>query len=58
MLRFGAAGRRLKVLPTRTKPRDVEAITLKNRTPNPIAALFVDELRTLATPLTKKANRR
>jgi hypothetical protein len=33
----------------------VEVITLKNRTPNPIAALFVDELRTLATPLTKRA---
>jgi DNA-binding transcriptional LysR family regulator len=53
MLRFGAAGRRLKVLPTRTKPRDVEVITVKNRTPNPIATLFIKELRALAKPLAK-----
>ena len=54
MLRFGAA-RRLKILPTRTKTRPVEIITVKNRTPNPIATLFIEELRALAKPLAKAA---
>jgi DNA-binding transcriptional LysR family regulator len=53
MLRFGAAGRRLKILPTRTKIRPVDIITVKNRTLNPIATLFVKELQALATPLAK-----
>jgi DNA-binding transcriptional LysR family regulator len=53
MLRFGAAGRRLKILPTRTKTRPVDIITIKNRTPNPIATLFINELRVLAKPLAK-----
>ena len=53
MLRFGAAGRRLKVLPTRAKTRPVDIITVKNRTPNPIAMLFIKELRALAKPLEK-----
>jgi DNA-binding transcriptional LysR family regulator len=58
MLRFGAAGRRLKILPTRTKIQPVEILTLKNRTSNPIATLFIKELRTLAEPLAKgKSNR-
>ena len=52
MLRFGAA-RRLKILPTRTKTRLVEIITVKDRTPNPIATLLIKELRILAKPLAK-----
>jgi hypothetical protein len=31
----------------------VDIITVKNRTPNPIATLFVKELRALAKPLAK-----
>src|SRR5262249_24986282 len=54
MLRFGAAGRRLTVLPTRTETRPVEIITVKDRTPNPIASLFIKELRALAKPLAKR----
>jgi DNA-binding transcriptional LysR family regulator len=54
MLRFGPAGRRLKILPTRMKPRSVEIITVKDRTPNPIATLFIKELRALAKPLAKR----
>jgi DNA-binding transcriptional LysR family regulator len=50
MLRFGPA-RRLKILPTRTTERPFEIITLKNRTPNPVATLFIQELRALAKPL-------
>jgi hypothetical protein len=53
MLRFGATGRRLKILPTQIKPRSVDIITVKNRTPNPIATLFINELRALAKPLAK-----
>jgi len=53
MLRFGAAGRRLKILTTRTKSQQVDILTVKNRTPNPIATLFIQELRTLAKPLAK-----
>ena len=54
-LHFGAARRRLKMLPisTRMKARDVEVITVKNRTQNPIAALFIAELRVVAERLTK-----
>ena len=54
MLRFGLAGRRLKILPTRMKPRSVEIITVKDRTSNPIATLFTKELRALAKPLAKR----
>jgi DNA-binding transcriptional LysR family regulator len=53
MLRFGAAGRRLKILPTRTQTRPVDIITVRNRTPNPIATLFIKELRVVAKPLAK-----
>jgi len=53
MLRFGAAGRRLKILPTRTKTQVVDILTVKNRTPNPIATLFIKELQVLAKPLAK-----
>jgi DNA-binding transcriptional LysR family regulator len=44
-LRFGAGRMRIKILPIRLRmetPPTV-AITLKNRTPNPIARLFIDE---------------
>jgi DNA-binding transcriptional LysR family regulator len=53
MLRFAAAGRRVKILPTRTKARPVDIITVKNRTRNPIAMLFIAELRALAKPLAR-----
>jgi DNA-binding transcriptional LysR family regulator len=54
MLRLGAAGRRLKILPTRTKTRPVDIITVKNRTPNPIATLFIKELRAVTKPLAER----
>ena len=44
-LRFGAGRMRIKILPIRMRmetPPTV-AITLKNRTPNPIAKLFINE---------------
>jgi DNA-binding transcriptional LysR family regulator len=52
-LHFGARRLRMKILPVSTpmKMRPVEIITLKNRTPNPIAKLFIDELRAFAKPL-------
>jgi DNA-binding transcriptional LysR family regulator len=50
LLRFGAAGRRLKALPTGTGPRPVDVVTARNRTPNPVATLFVEELRAVAKP--------
>ena len=52
-LRFGARRLQIKILPIRLRisaPPTV-AIFLKNRTPNPIARLFVDELRSFAKPL-------
>jgi DNA-binding transcriptional LysR family regulator len=58
-LRF--AGRRMQIkilpvdLPTREPP--AVAISLKHRTANPIAKLFVDELRALADPLVKGSAR-
>jgi DNA-binding transcriptional LysR family regulator len=59
-LRYGNAGARIKVLPVRLQiqtPPTV-AISLKNRTPNPIAKLFVDELRALAKPSIKRDGRK
>jgi DNA-binding transcriptional LysR family regulator len=54
-LHFGAGRLQVKILPValsmKTPPTQV--ITLKNRTPNAIARLFIDELRTFVTPLTK-----
>jgi len=58
-LRFGAERMRIKILPVRLRmeaPPTV-AISLKNRTPNPIARLFVDELRAFAGPLMKRTLR-
>ena len=55
-LRFGAERMRIKVLPVRLRAEGppAAAIFLKNRTPNPIARLFVDELRAFTNPLMKK----
>jgi DNA-binding transcriptional LysR family regulator len=54
-LRFGAGRMQIKILPVRLqiKAPPTVAITLKNRTPNPISGLFIDELRELAKPLMK-----
>jgi DNA-binding transcriptional LysR family regulator len=54
-LRFGADRMQIKILPVRLriKAPPTVVITLKNRTPNPIARLFIDELRELAKPLMK-----
>jgi DNA-binding transcriptional LysR family regulator len=54
-LRFGIQRMRIKILPVRLRmetPPTV-AILLKNRTPNPIGRLFIDELRAFAKPLMK-----
>jgi DNA-binding transcriptional LysR family regulator len=49
-LHFGAGRLRMKVLAVAlpTEARPVQVVTLRNRTPNPIAKLFIDELRTFA----------
>jgi DNA-binding transcriptional LysR family regulator len=54
-LRFGAGRMQIKILPVRLRMKapPIVAISLKNRTPNPIASLFIDELRAFAKPLTK-----
>ncbi len=46
-LHFGRNRLRMKKLPVKLpmKTRPIEVITLKNRTPNPIANLFISELR-------------
>jgi DNA-binding transcriptional LysR family regulator len=53
-LHFGARRLRMKTLPVAlpTESRPVQVVTLRHRTANPIAKLFMDELRTFATPLT------
>jgi DNA-binding transcriptional LysR family regulator len=55
-LRFGARRTQLKILPVRLRANapPTVAISLKNRTPNPILRLFIDELRTFAKPLMKE----
>jgi DNA-binding transcriptional LysR family regulator len=56
-LRFGAGRMQVKILPVRLRisaPPAI-AISLKDRTPNPIARLFVDELRAFVRPLMKGA---
>src|SRR5215831_7912202 len=55
-LRFGAGRMQIKILPVRLRinaPPTV-AISLRNRTPNPIVRLFVDELRAFVDPLMKR----
>jgi DNA-binding transcriptional LysR family regulator len=51
-LRFGAGRLQIKILPIRLRLKAPPAVafSLKNRTPNPIARLFVDELRAWAKP--------
>jgi DNA-binding transcriptional LysR family regulator len=55
-LRFGAKRMQIRILPIRlwTNTPPTVAISLKNRTSNPIARLFVDELRAFAKPLMKE----
>jgi DNA-binding transcriptional LysR family regulator len=55
-LQFGRGRMRVKILPIAlgTKAPSIDAIFLKNRTPNPIAQLFIEELRTLARPLLER----
>jgi DNA-binding transcriptional LysR family regulator len=51
-IRFGAGRMQIKILPvplTMKTPPTV-AISLKHRTPNPAARLFIDELRAFAKP--------
>jgi DNA-binding transcriptional LysR family regulator len=59
MLHFGASRLKLKALtvrlPLQTQP--VEITTLKDRTPNPIARLFIEELRDLVRPLSRTSSR-
>jgi DNA-binding transcriptional LysR family regulator len=53
LLQFSAKRLSVKVLPVEMPLRStpVGIVTLKNRTPNPIAKLFIDCARTLARPL-------
>jgi len=59
-LHFGAGRLRVKILPValsmKTPPTQI--ITLKNRTPNAIARLFIDELHTFVKPLNKGSRER
>jgi hypothetical protein len=50
----------VKVLPVTlpTEARPVQVVTLRDRTPNPIAKLFIDEMRIFAKPLTAPQGRR
>jgi hypothetical protein len=52
-LHFGASWLRVKALPVKLsmKAPPTEIITLKNRTPNAIAKLFIAELHSFAKPL-------
>jgi DNA-binding transcriptional LysR family regulator len=55
ILRFGAENSALKVLPIKmpVDPRPIGIVTLKNRTPSPVAKLFVDCAREVVKPLAK-----
>ncbi len=57
IVHFGAERLRLQILPVtlplRSQPAQI--MTLKDRTPNPIARLFIDELRVVTQPLRKNA---
>ena len=59
IVHFGAERLRLKILPVtlplRSQPAQI--MTLKDRTPNAIAQLFVDELRVVTEPLRKDVGR-
>src|SRR5262249_8307497 len=54
-LRLGAGRMQIKILPVRLRIKEppVVGISPKNRTPNPIVRLFLDELRALMKPLLK-----
>jgi len=54
-LRFAARRMQLKILPVRLRMNEPPAVAifLKHRTPNPIARLFVDELRAFVKPSMK-----
>ena len=54
-LQFEAKQSQIKILPVRLRMKNPPAvvISLKNRTPNPIARLFIDELHELVKPLMK-----
>jgi len=58
-LQFGVGRLQIKILPIRLrlKAPPAVAISLKNRTPNPIAALFIDEVRACAKPLMNRRPR-
>jgi len=58
-LRFGGARMQIKILPVELPARapPAVAISLKHRTANPVAKLFVDELRVLAAPSVKGSAR-
>jgi DNA-binding transcriptional LysR family regulator len=59
-LHFGVSRLLVRILPVtlsmKTPPTQV--LTLKNRTPNAVARLFIDELHTFVTPLTKRRRER
>jgi DNA-binding transcriptional LysR family regulator len=59
MLHFGARRLKVKALPVRLplQSQPVEIITLKDRTPNPIARLFIEEISDLVRPLTKRVRK-
>jgi len=58
-LRFGAGRPQIKVLRIRLrlKAPPAVAISLKDRTPNPVARLFIDELRSCVQPLVNRRPR-
>jgi DNA-binding transcriptional LysR family regulator len=59
-LHFAAQRMRMKVLPVvlPTEPQSAHAVTLRNRTPNPITKLFVDELQVFARLLVTSPGKR
>jgi DNA-binding transcriptional LysR family regulator len=59
-LHFGARRLQVKILPVALsmKTPPTQALTLKNRTPNAIARLFIDELHTFVAPLKKGPRQR
>jgi DNA-binding transcriptional LysR family regulator len=56
ILRFNGNNLALKVLPIRlpNQLRPVGVVTLKNRTPNPVARLFIECVRGIAKPLARR----
>jgi hypothetical protein len=54
-MRFGAMRSAFKVLPVQlpVKPMPIAIITLRNRTLNPVAKLFIDRAHEVARPLAK-----